>query len=389
MSTRTSIPRGPAIVQYNGGTFLFPKGITVEPLEEFFQVPVGYFAEGDERTDTILHKITGVPDGRWTNLSALFPYYTKVIGSSVFGADTSLTVWSIDGKVKRVYKAAAVTKMPDLDFSAKKTLMTEVEFTCIHGEDEAWSTADSLFTETEDAFPGIGSYDATDIVTQPYGLQWLTALTVTADASTDVFTTSGLVPPDGTIVRFTNSGGALPGAISADTDYYVRDSTATTFKVSTTRGGSAVNVSGAGTGTHTATTRFNDFHAALGVSVQHNLTLQKQEVDHKGIYDMSFAGLSVKATLLPHEPAQWDIMAARRHQGRGAVRGRSKAEYAGDLNIVGTGVYFRLYNAAMGNGKEFYGPDDRRVQPIEFTAVRSFVAGEAVPLAYVGTSAPA
>lgn len=55
---------------------------------------------------------------------------------------------------------------------------------------------------------------------------------------------------DGDIVRFFNSGGGLPGGISAATDYYVINSTINTIQISATPGGSARNITSQGTGNH-------------------------------------------------------------------------------------------------------------------------------------------
>lgn len=58
----------------------------------------------------------------------------------------------------------------------------------------------------------------------------------------------------GSPVVFTTTG-ALPTGLTAGTTYYVRTVlTADTFTVSATQGGAAINTSGAGSGTHTATT---------------------------------------------------------------------------------------------------------------------------------------
>lgn len=76
------------------------------------------------------------------------------------------------------------------------------------------------------------------------------AATVTADASTDTLTATDHSFKNGTKVKFTNSGGGLPGGLAAVTHYYVRDRTQHTFKVSLTRFGDAVNITDAGTGTH-------------------------------------------------------------------------------------------------------------------------------------------
>lgn len=69
-------------------------------------------------------------------------------------------------------------------------------------------------------------------------------------AVSDVCTCSGRTFTDGTIVRPRNVDGALPAGLTANTDYYVRDISGNTFKLYTTvTGGTAVDITDAGTGT--------------------------------------------------------------------------------------------------------------------------------------------
>ena len=76
--------------------------------------------------------------------------------------------------------------------------------------------------------------------------------TCTADASADTInkgTDDGFADND--TVQFTNSGGALPAGLAAGTQYFVVNVAAATLQVSETFGGSAVNITGTGSGTHT------------------------------------------------------------------------------------------------------------------------------------------
>lgn len=61
---------------------------------------------------------------------------------------------------------------------------------------------------------------------------------------------------DNDIVYFTSTG-TLPGGLSTNTKYYIISSTAGTFKVSTSFGGSAVDITSGGTGTHSVSTNYN------------------------------------------------------------------------------------------------------------------------------------
>lgn len=74
----------------------------------------------------------------------------------------------------------------------------------------------------------------------------------TADSGTDVLTSTAHGYVDGASLTVRNSGGGLPGGLSAATTYYVRDRTADTFKIALTSGGSAIDITSNGTGTQYA-----------------------------------------------------------------------------------------------------------------------------------------
>ena len=78
----------------------------------------------------------------------------------------------------------------------------------------------------------------------------------TADSGTDIFTlgTHGL--SDGDLVHVANSGGALPSGLSTATVYYIISSLTNTFQLSTTSGGSAVNITDNGSGTNSVYDNF-------------------------------------------------------------------------------------------------------------------------------------
>jgi len=60
-------------------------------------------------------------------------------------------------------------------------------------------------------------------------------------------------------VVFSNSGGALPAAITAGTVYYVKTVLGSgTFTISATPGGTAINTASTGTGTHSVTAHYSD-----------------------------------------------------------------------------------------------------------------------------------
>lgn len=78
------------------------------------------------------------------------------------------------------------------------------------------------------------------------------ASTFTANASTDTLTASDHQLADGARVRLTTTG-TLPAGLSTGTDYYVIERTGDTFQLAATEGGSAIDVTDTGSGTHTVT----------------------------------------------------------------------------------------------------------------------------------------
>lgn len=72
----------------------------------------------------------------------------------------------------------------------------------------------------------------------------------TAAAATDVLTISGRTFTNTDPIRLSNSGGLLPGGLTTNTTYYVRDYSAGTLKLAASSGGTAIDVTSTGTGTH-------------------------------------------------------------------------------------------------------------------------------------------
>jgi cyclophilin family peptidyl-prolyl cis-trans isomerase len=80
-------------------------------------------------------------------------------------------------------------------------------------------------------------------VAAPVGLQF------TAVAATDLFTAPGHTLTDGRTVRIeTRTGATLPGGITAGTNLFVRDVNGSTFRLATTLGGAAIDITSDGGG---------------------------------------------------------------------------------------------------------------------------------------------
>lgn len=73
--------------------------------------------------------------------------------------------------------------------------------------------------------------------------------TFTVDASTDLITLAAHGLADGNLVHVASTT-TLPSGLSANTVYYVRDVSASTFRLSATSGGAAIDLTSTGSGTH-------------------------------------------------------------------------------------------------------------------------------------------
>lgn len=80
---------------------------------------------------------------------------------------------------------------------------------------------------------------------------YTTDQTATISNASPAVITVTTAPVNGTVVNFTTTG-TLPTGLSVGTNYFVRNSSGTTFNVSLTPSGSLINTSSAGSGTHTA-----------------------------------------------------------------------------------------------------------------------------------------
>ncbi|MDZ4290060.1 MAG: autotransporter-associated beta strand repeat-containing protein, partial [Prosthecobacter sp.] len=76
----------------------------------------------------------------------------------------------------------------------------------------------------------------------------------TVDPNTDTFTSTQHKLANGNVVNLSNVGGALPGGLSPGTPYYVVAAATSTFRLSATLNGMAIDIFNAGTGTQSLTT---------------------------------------------------------------------------------------------------------------------------------------
>lgn len=172
------------------------------------------------------------------------------------GADVDLTTTG-SGTITVGYVSASVEPNYNKPPAINSTYWTEV------GPTNKWSMFDDNVVATTDAASSISvtivpgaAWDSVAILN--HNASAITArfeinrATVTFDAGTDKCNWTSNNLADGDPICFTNSGGALPAELTSGTTYYAKSPGANDTQIAATVGGAAINLSGAGTGTHTA-----------------------------------------------------------------------------------------------------------------------------------------
>ncbi len=118
-------------------------------------------------------------------------------------------------------------------------------------------------------------------------------------------------------------------------------------------------------------------------------TLELSPVDNQAAGILSRRILKIGVTLTA-QPIGIDFASLRAKlnlDGSGSKLGRSLA--GDDLNIQGTGVYVRVYAAALTGGPAQWKRDDERVGELTWKGNRTFTGGVPNPMLYIGAEAPA
>lgn len=116
------------------------------------------------------------------------------------------------------------------------------------------------------------------------------------DAGADTIASVGHDLADDAPVRLSNSGGAVPAGLSADTQYYVKAAAADSLQLALSAGGDAVDITGAGTGTSFLGQVPDDLIAAILLLVGHLFEHREQNSDFQ-VYELP---TGVESLLAPH-----------------------------------------------------------------------------------------
>ncbi len=407
---RLIVSRGPAMVTRGAGFFFSKDDIVVDLSKDTKPIPSSAFGPLTEINQGIKASAKFIPIGEFEHLGILWPYATTPVGSSIFGpADVPILIQPLDTTQKQTrFKASALSKMPDLNFTATDTLLGDVEFQMVGANNTAVDDPNRLFVQETNALNLAAlPYDPSALIIQAYQNSWLSAgtYTLTYGAATSAVLAFGanaaaVAAALNALASITAAGGVtvagdyLNGFVVTFTSNGVR--TAITGTTTGMPGGTVVRedvitVGAAGTAEVTKLRLFPwaNFVGREGVKVAFALTLTEDTSDAIGHYDTIFSGLSVTASATPQGVDDLAALLAADVQGANAVRGK-KLQSAHNLDIFGDGVYFRLYGSGLKKAGLVYSSSKQRVPDMQWVASRTIGAGGALnPLFFIGTAAPA
>lgn len=399
---RLIVSRGPAMITHRGGVFFSREDLVVDFTKETKEVPSAAFGKLDDVNLGVKATAKLRPVGEFEHLGVLWPYANTPIGRSIFGdADYPLLIQPLDeDQQQTTFKAAAVSKMPDLFFTATDTLIQDMEFQMVGENNTAVDDAERLFTQEANTIDlGTLPYDPDALIIQAYHNSWLSAGTYHPSYSGDDTTAALAFDANAAAVQVAlRTIAALP-AVTVTGNYLdgftvthtgALDHTLFTSTYSGLPGGTSLRADQVSA--NVVLLRlfpWAKFQAREGIKVAFNLQLTEDTADAIGHYDTIFSGLSVTATGLPQGVTDVAALAAAAVQGPGSVRGTKLSTGGHNLDIYGDGVFFRLYKANVRKSSAIYGATKQRVGDLEWVAARSIGGGGVLnPLFFIGTAAP-
>lgn len=381
---------GPCLCGTDGSSFRSKGDVKVELALETFDVAVDLYGPVDQRVANQPMKIRFTPEGRIADLSVLFPYFSAAIGSFVTPRYECGAVVAAADTI-----AVSATSLPagtPVSFGTTDTMPAGLTAATVvylgansGGVRKVYDTAAKAITGSTDQIDltDTGSGDLAFVVTKP--------LTITGnDGKTIVFHNVAVTKMP--TIKF-----AATETLWGEVEFtaYPKNGVAWTDSAAFfTTGTAAFADSGFDpadiiTQPHTLTwgaAPWAGLFTKEGITVETNLTLSDVTDDASGVVTQRIDAISVTAKAQPLGPSLAQLMTALALQGASATRGRSLA--GDDLVIEGTGMYAKLTAAALVGGPAQWARNLDRIGELEWRATRTFTAGVADPLFYIGTAAP-
>ena len=222
MSTRIAFFGGPAYFTFSGYQLQMEDAWNVSNEPTNFKVTTNLQGDVDWREDDTIAKLSAKPLGIWgaNAISKLFPYQPSMLGQLVFPTtDQTLAIQTAAGQ-SITYAAAALTKMPTLQFAGNKALFSGAEWTMLRRTDVASTTAGAMYTLAASAYtePALNPQlvltaaatlnfgNLTNIQTEEDGVTFTPTVTLTPRKTSLGGTSNYQITAVGATVEFTPEG---------------------------------------------------------------------------------------------------------------------------------------------------------------------------------------
>ncbi len=395
---------GPALVMYRGATF-YTKGdiAVVEEIVPFNVATSRFGEETDKRLDQRQVTVRFTPAGEWENLGVLYPYRTALIGSLITpqriaveainttsdqltatahglaDGDLVLVEMSIGGAFPTLSAGALsdttkyyVAKVDDDKLTLHPTYADAIADPPTNALNFTAQPTGTMYVDRDHpltiwAFDGEKHvFHNAAVVGQPDIIGSAVA-TLFGEVQFEAFVRNGFDPTD------ENSIETVSFAALTDTSF---DPDAILTVPFTAAWG--------------ATAPWDSFEARAGWRFRFPVRLESRGNDRIGNRTKRLVSASAFATAIPDGIDSSQLSTKLRIQGTGAHRG-ARLVGGDDLNVYGPDdePYIRIYGARLRTGQRMFGAAVDRVGECEWYAARSFDAGVAEPLFYVGSEAPA
>lgn len=384
---------GPAVVTYKGATFYSKGDISLSTDLERFTVDVDvYGGPIDEREANAPLSLSFVPAGRWTSLAVLYPYAKPVIGASIVAVTKAVSIDSADDTIEvpnHRLRTGAPVRFAVIGGTIIAGLVAGTLY-WVNVDDENFI---SVHASESDALAGTGKIPQTALGTgatrvieqEPLFIQTVdgTLITFHVAAVTQMpdFLGGATQTPLGAVTFeiFRKNGVA---ASTADSRYLVASSVFV--------GDPTFDPAQIVTQPYEASwgaAPWNAFSSKNGFRVSFPTSLSPIEDDACGIIGRRLSSVRAEVRGQPTNVDEAAALAALKLQGAGAGRGRRLT--GTDLNLIGAGVYVRVYGAVLTGAPQAFSSQLDRAGEFSWSNTRTFAGGVPGPVFYVGATAPA
>lgn len=389
MSTNVcTLVSGPCLILHKGATIRSQADVKVAFDLETFDVVNDLYQLVDKRVANQPMKISFTPEGRVSDISVLYPYGNARLGAFITPVSVCGAV-AIAGNTIAITDTALPAGAP-VSFGTTGTMPAPLTASTVYYLSANAAGLRTVHATEAAAKAGTGAIDLTTAGTGTlsYVEQWPLVI----------------LGNDGTRLTFANAAlTKMPTLTLAATKTLYGDTEFEAFPLNGqawTTGGSFFTIDTATfadtgfapTDIITQPYQFTwgsapwaGLYSKAGITIEPSLTLDAVEDDASGVLTrrISSVGFTMKAQ--PMGPDLAALLTALKLQGAGATRGRSLA--GTNLDISGTGLYARLYGAALTGGPAQWGTKMDRIGELTWAATRTFAAGVAQPLFAISTSA--